>query len=58
MTIIEMQHPWIQTKPHRFTQYVNQQFLDVLKDSKLNIERFDLRKNTGLPDSYIIRLAK
>ena len=58
MNIIEMQHPWIQTKPHRFTQYVNQQFLNVLKNSKLNIERFDLRKNTGLPDSYIIRLAK
>lgn len=58
MNIIEMQHWWIKKKPHAFTQYVNNQFLKVLKDSKMKIERFDNRKYSGEPDSYIIRLTK
>lgn len=58
MTIIELQHQWIKTKPHAFTKYVNDQFLKVLEDSKMKIERFDHRKYSGQPDSYIIRLTK
>ena len=55
MTIIEMQHEWVKENPAWYNHDANNKFLNELKKSNKKIERFDLRKLTGEPDSYIIR---
>jgi len=54
MTTQEMQHWWIQKHPDRYNILEMNKFLKELdgKDTK----RFDLRKQSGEPDSYIIRV--
>ena len=53
----EMQHQWIKNHPFDYNVHMNKIFLQTINDSGMNIERFDLRKTTGQPDSYIIRLT-
>jgi hypothetical protein len=53
----EMQHQWIKNHPFDYNVHMNKIFLQTINDSGMNIERFDLRKTTGHPDSYIIRLT-
>lgn len=54
MTTEEMNHWWIQKHSDRYNILQMNNFLAEL-DGK-NIKRFDLRKESGEPDSYIIRV--
>ena len=52
-----MQHRWIKNHPFDYNIHMNKIFLQIINDSGMHIERFDLRETTGQPDSYIIRLT-
>lgn len=54
----EMNHRWVKEHPFDYNKHMNKIFLKTLDTSNMKIERFDLRKTTGQPDSYIIRLTK
>lgn len=54
MTSAELSHWWLQKYPERYNILEMNKFLKEL-DSK-QVQRFDLRKETGEPDSYIIRV--
>jgi len=54
----EMNHRWVKEHPFDYNEHMNKIFLKTLDTSNMKIERFDLRKTTGQPDSYIIRLTK
>ena len=54
MTTSEMQHHWVKKHPERYNILEMNKFTAQI-DSK-SIKRFDLRKSTGEPDSYIIRV--
>jgi len=54
----ELDHYWLQKKPHEYNTTINNEFLTKLENSDMKIEKFDLRKTSGEPDSYIIRLSK
>lgn len=54
MTTKEMQHWWVQKYPERYNILEMNKFLKEL-DGK-QTKRFDLRKQSGQPDSYIIRV--
>lgn len=56
MTSKELSHPWIQEHSKDINLLENQQFLNLLSDK--NVTRFDLRKETKQPDSYIIKIVK
>ena len=58
MTMAELDHYWLQKKPHEYNTTINNEFLTTLENSDMKIEKFDLRKKSGEPDSYIIRLSK
>lgn len=57
MSTMELQHPWLTKNPDRYTDLENMKFLDAMSKSGLSIERFDLRGETGEPDSYIIKMS-
>lgn len=56
MTNKEMQHRWVQrnTKDYNMLKYTP--FLNEVE--KYKVERIDLRKTSGLPDSYIFKVTK
>lgn len=54
----ELDHYWLRAKPEVYNSAVNNEFLTTLEMSDLKIVKFDLRKKSGEPDSYIIRLKK
>jgi hypothetical protein len=58
MTAKELKHPWLQRYPDRYNDSDNNLFLKEIQDSGMTITRFDNRKLTGEPDSYIIELVK
>ena len=58
MTLDELKHPWLSRYPDRYSQLENVSFLNELKDSGYELNRYDLRKRSGCPDSYIITLRK
>ena len=54
MTTEEMQHHWVRKHPERYNILEMNKFTAQISDK--SIKRFDLRKSTGEPDSYIIRI--
>lgn len=54
MTTEEMQHHWVRKHPDRYNILEMNKFTAQISDK--SIKRFDLRKSTGEPDSYIIRV--
>jgi hypothetical protein len=58
MTQQQLDHPWLLRHPDQYNAMDNNMFLNAMDKSGFKIERFDLRKTTGQPDSYIIRLYK
>ena len=54
MTTEEMQHHWVRRHPERYNILEMNKF--TTEFSGRAIKRFDLRKATGEPDSYIIRV--
>lgn len=54
MTTAEMQHHWVRKYPERYNILEMNKFTAQIDDK--SIKRFDLRKSTGEPDSYIIRV--
>ena len=58
MTQKELDHPWLLRHPDQYNAMDNNMFLNAMDKSGFKIERYDLRKTTGQPDSYIIRLYK
>ena len=54
MTMKEMEHWWIQKYPERYNILEMNKFLKELEGKAT--KRFDLRKQSGNPDSYIIRV--
>jgi|TARA_B110000977_G_C11078372_1_gene491986 hypothetical protein len=58
MTTKELEHPWLLRHPDQYNHMDNNMFLNALDKTGLTIERYDLRKTTGQPDSYIIRIEK
>jgi SAM-dependent methyltransferase len=58
MTEKELKHPWLAKQPQKYNHLVNERFLTELDKSGMEIERFDNRKRSGEPDSYVITLRK
>ena len=56
LTQQEMGHPWIQQHPDRYNTLDHEMFLGAIDRSKLKAQRFDLRKESKQPDSYIMRM--
>ena len=56
MSAKEKSISWVCNHSDELNDIKNQKFLRELNNSGLNIERFDLRKISGKPDSYIIKL--
>ena len=56
MTPKECAHPWLKRWPNRYNDLANNNFLAELLKSGLEIKRYDNRKKSGEPDSYIITL--
>ena len=54
----ELSHPWIKRFPDRYNALANEAFLNEMDKSGFAISRYDLRKKSGEPDSYIIVLEK
>lgn len=54
MTVNEMQHDWIVNRFERYNLMEMQKFLNAIQDKK--VTRYDLRKISGKPDSYIFKL--
>lgn len=54
MTTAEMQHHWVRKYPERYNILEMNKFTAQIDDK--SVKRFDLRKSTGEPDSYIIRV--
>lgn len=54
MTNAEMQHRWVRQHPERYNILEMNKFTAEISDK--STQRFDLRKSTGEPDSYIIRV--
>jgi predicted O-methyltransferase YrrM len=57
MTMKQLEHPWIKRYPDRYNQLDNNMFLGSMEKSGLTINRHDMRKVSGQPDSYIIELS-
>ena len=57
LTQQEMGHPWIQQHPDRYNTLDHEMFLGAIDRSKLKAQRFDLRKESKQPDSYIMRMT-
>jgi len=53
-----LDHWWIKKKPHEYNTIINNEFLTTLENSGMNIQKYDLRKESGEPDSYVIRLSR
>ena len=58
LTLAQRAHPWLQKYPDRYNDIENEAFLKEIESSGFKIERFDNRKLTGQPDSYIIALTR
>ena len=56
MTMDEMSLDWIKDRSDRYNMLKMNTFFSAIKDFKH--ERFDLRKDKGIPDSYIFRMQK
>jgi len=56
MTTKELQLRWLQEHPERYNHLDNEMFLGTIEKSGMNIKRYDQRKLTNAPDSYIIEL--
>ena len=54
MTTEEMQHFWVRKYPERYNILEMNKF--TAQTQGKSIQRFDLRKSSGQPDSYIIRV--
>ena len=52
----ELNHPWLKKHSDRYSIMSNLMFLTELEQSGMKIERYDLRKKSRQPDSYIIVL--
>jgi len=58
MTAEELNHPWLKKHPERYGLLANELFLGELQRSNMKIERYDNRRISGHPDSYVITLRK
>ena len=56
MTMDEMDIDWIKSRSDRYNMLKMNTFFSSIKDFKY--KRFDLRKDRGIPDSYIFRMQK
>lgn len=56
--MINLDHWWLSKKPHEYNTTINNEFLTTLEQSGMKIKNYDLRQESGEPDSYIIRLTK
>ena len=56
MTMDEMDIDWIKSRSDRYNMLKMNTFFSSIKDFKY--KRFDLRKDRGIPDSYIFRVQK
>jgi hypothetical protein len=56
MSSKELDHPWVKQHALDFDMLNEQYFLKVLANK--NVQRYDLRYQTGQPDSYIIKVTK
>ena len=57
LTQAEMGHPWIQAHPDRYNTLDHEMFLSALERSRKKITRYDLRKESGHPDSYVMVMS-
>lgn len=56
MTMKEMEHNWIKSRSDSYNVFKMNMFLNALDN--YNVEEVDLRKPSGLPDSYIFKVTK
>lgn len=56
MSDAELKHPWIKRHSEKYSVAANDAFLSELNNSGMKIERYDLRKQSGEPDSYTVVL--
>jgi len=55
MTTKEMNHPWIRQRQDKYNMLEMTKFLNAVGDK--SVRKFDLRKQTGEPDSYIYKVT-
>lgn len=55
MTQKELSIPWLAERPDKYNALDNNMFLNEL--AKYGVKRYDLRKRSGNPDSYIIAVS-
>lgn len=58
MSSKELKHPWLHKHPLEYSQEQNKAFLAEIESSGWEIARYDNRKKSGEPDSYVITLKK
>lgn len=58
MMLDEMNHPWLQRYPERYSLLEYKSFMKELEESGFEINKYDLRGKSGNPDSYVITLRK
>lgn len=52
----ELSHPWIKKNPMDYNMLQMTKFIQEIEQH--DVERFDLRDKSGLPDSYIFRIRR
>jgi hypothetical protein len=57
MTTEQLRHPWIAKHPERYNALEMEYFLGKVDNGNYRIERFDNRKLSGEPDSYIFKVT-
>ena len=57
MTTEQLRHPWIVKHPERYNALEMEYFLRKVDNGNYCIERFDNRKLSGEPDSYIFKVT-
>jgi len=58
MTTKQMQHSWVLKYPQRYNLLEMSIFLNAVQSLTSNVTQYDLRDQTGEPDSYIYKLIK
>lgn len=58
MSAKEMKHDWLKTHAMEYSHSQNELFLKEIEASGWEIQRYDNRKKSGQPDSYVITLRK
>ena len=54
----EMKHDWLKSHAMEYSYTQNELFLKEIEDSGWEIQRYDNRKKSGQPDSYVITVRK